>query len=196
MKTPTAYSNYTPSQHEAAAAASYRGRPNPTAMTALMSGKFEAIAHRVVAEDVIKKWNPRTRQTKQIAVRAFWNFLVAVGTTAHFFPADGTTPAKTHTQLLREERALSNFAMLRVMAGQSIDGTEGYVSHVRTWYKTIYQLPFGTGGRLGSPSITSQYLKSIRRFFPIERSHDERRTPVTWPMVVDHLDPDWRHGCG
>ena len=193
MLTPTVHSHYTPTQHEAAAAASYRGRPNPTAMNALLSGEFEATAHRVVAEDIIKKWTPNTRHTKQIAVRAFWNFLVAVGTTAQFFPPDGTTPTKTQTQLLKEERALSNFAMLRVMAGQSIDGTEGYVSHVRTWYRTIYQLPFGTGGRLGSPSITSQYLTSMRRFFPIERSHDERRTPVTWPMVKMFIkSAQWR----
>ena len=69
------------------------------------------------------------------------------------------------------------------MSGQTIDGAGGYVSHIRTWYMSVYQIPFGIAGSLGAPSITSQYLKSIRRFFPVDKSEDDRRAPVSWQMI-------------
>ena len=183
MRTPTAMTNYTPSREEAAVAATYRGRPNPAATQALLTGQFEAVAHKVVAEDLIRKWHPKTRLTKQVAVRAFWRFLVAVGTAEFFFPSDGSIPQKHRDRRMQEERALANFAMLRVMSGQTIDGAGGYVSHIRTWYMSVYQIPFGIAGSLGAPSITSQYLKSIRRFFPVDKSEDDRRAPVSWQMI-------------
>lgn len=33
------------------------------------------------------------------------------------------------------------------------------------------------------PSITTQFLNRMKKFFPTEDSRDDRRAPVTWPMV-------------
>jgi hypothetical protein len=158
-------------------------------MAALMSGSFERAASRVVAEDVINKWAKATQVVKEIAVRAFWRYLVAVGLEHKYFPADGSVPTKSPAQTHAEERSLANWALLRGMAGQMMSGVEGYVSHVRTWYRTTYRSEFGQVGCRGNPSITSQYIKSMSRLFPpTKKTTDERREPITWPMVQLFLD--------
>ena len=151
----------------------------------LMTGKFEGTANVVVAEDIINKWAKNTQTGKEIAVRAYRDYLLCVGTTEDFLPSDGSVPVKTDLHLLREERSLCNFAMIRVMSGQKISGVAVYISHFRTWYRTVYDAPYGKVGKKGEgSSITSQYLKGMESALPTEMElEDERREPVTWELA-------------
>jgi hypothetical protein len=133
---------------------------------------------------LINQWKPNTQVAKEIAVRAFFKFLKALGTEKRFFPEDGSVPEKTISHTRDEEHALCQFAMLRMTAGQNIGGVEGVIANIRTWYRFIYDEEFGKVGRQGRKSMTSQYLKSMQAYFPPLESLDKRRDPVTWPMVT------------
>ena len=172
--------DYQPTLAQATAASKYGGKVNQVALAALMTGKFEAIASTIVAEDIINKWAKSTQIVKEIAVRAFWNYLQAVGLEYVFFPMNGSVPDKTIMHSRAEERSLSNFSLLRCMSGQAISGILNYVSHIRTWYRTTYQCEFGKVGDKGKPSVTSQYIMSMSKHFPpTKKTTDDRREPIT-----------------
>ena len=68
-------------------------------------------------------------------------------------------------------------------AGQNMAGASGMVAHIRTWYRVLHDAEYGRVGRLGRPSMTSQYLKAMSTYFPPSDAVIARRDPVTWPMV-------------
>ena len=178
--------SHRPTRTEAEAASRFNGKVSHQLADLLMKGDFDPTSNVVVAEDVINKWAEGTQKTTEIAVRALRDYLKCVGTFAAFFPPDGAVPEKTTAQRRREERALCNFAMLRVMAGQRINGVGVYVSSIRSWYRTIYQEEFGNVGKKGvGASLTSQYLAGMKKeYFPTDmEAEDERRAPVTWEHV-------------
>ena len=181
-----AVEDFIPSASSAAAASRFRGKPQPHVVATLMTGRFERGATTCVAEDIVNRYADSTQVTKEIAVKSFWAYLECVNRKHQFYPTDGTMPERTASFIRLQEHALCNWAMLRVMAGQKLNGVEVYVSHVRTWHQMIYDEEFGRKGAKGqAASMTSQYLKSMRRYFPTDTlAEDERREPITWDHVT------------
>ena len=177
------WDNYEPTMAEAEAASRFRGKVNVDAVAMLRTGTYAATSSKVIAQDVVNQWRPGTIVAKEIAVTAFFAFLKAIGVLNRFFPQDGDIPVKTETRQREEEHTLCQFAMLRMTAGQNMAGAAGMVAHVRTWYRVLYDAEYGRVGRLGRPSMTSQYLKAMSDYFPPSDVAIARRDPVTWPMV-------------
>jgi hypothetical protein len=85
------------------------------------------------------------------------------------------------------------------MQGQTCSGALQYVSHVRTWYATLWEQPFGNVGTQAHPSTTSQFVTSLQRFFPQQTTDDDNRLPVTWQMVTQFVTAsrgERRHDMG
>ena len=182
MKHLPQWETFQPTVAQAEKAATFRGRVNQDAVKALMGGRFAVVSSRMVAKDIVKQWTKGTQEAKRIAVKAFFAYMEAAGVEGRFFPGDGLIPLKSMEQLRAEEHCLTHFAIIRCMMGQGIPGVEGLISHVRTWYRVIYECEFGNVGGPGGASMTSQYLKGLREFYPAD-SDDKKRLPVTWPMV-------------
>jgi len=184
---------------EAEAVCTFNGRVQTELLTAVMSGDFDIGANEMVSVDVLQRWTTSTRKAKARAVSLFLAHLRIVGTLSTFFPEAGDPPAFSLAHSRLQERALCSFALLRILAGQTIKGTLGYVSHVRTWYRTIYLAPFGDVGTQGSPSLTTQYATSLRTHFPVKDTETEARLPVTWSMVALFITeqlPSYRENWG
>ena len=175
--------HYNATIQDARAACTYNGRVQQSLLPFFTSGNFHTGANHMVAKDVVRKWTAGTRDSKLRAVGHFLAYLRAVGTLATFFPTDARTHLDRPHHRQHQERALSCFTLMRIMAGQTCTGALTYVSHVRTWYTTLWELPFGNVGTQSRPSVTSQYVNSLRAFFPERDTDDTSRLPVTWPMV-------------
>ena len=177
------WTDYQPTMKEARNASRFRGKVNDDAVDMLMSGQYANTSTKVIATDIVKQWRPGTIAAKETAVTAFFSFLTAIGALDRFFPKDGSVPVKSDTRSREEEHSLCQFAMLRMTAGQNMAGAGGMVAHIRTWYRVLYDAEFGRVGRLGRPSMTSQYLKAMGEYFPPSDTAYMRRDPVTWSMV-------------
>jgi hypothetical protein len=81
------------------------------------SGNFNAGANHVVASDVVRKWTSGTRDPKLQAVGHFLVSLRAVGTLVTFFPTDSRARRDLPHHRQHQERALSCFVLMRIMAG-------------------------------------------------------------------------------
>ena len=138
-----AWDRRVPTRREAELAYLSRGRVNEDAAAMLMTGDYSIICTRLVAKDIVNHGAANTITAKQHAVRTFFLFLNAVGSMQRFFPGDGTIPEKMRTQLQMEEHCLTQFAMLRLTAGHGISGAPEMVSHVRTWYRVLFEMEFG-----------------------------------------------------
>ena len=172
-----------PTTLQANAASCYNGTVQHDVAKLIMEGNFLQSTAKMVSTDIVSKWTDSTVGAKARAVKLFMSFLEATGQRETFFPEDTKEIPKSASRRREEEFALCGFAILRVMAGQQPDGAEGYVSHVRTWYRTLWSDEFGLVGTKQTASITSQFLKRMRKFFPARDSHDTKRAPVTWPMI-------------
>ena len=73
-----------PTVDEARKAFTFQGRVNEEAASSLLTGKYATISSKVIAQDVIKQWRPKTIEAKEIAVRAFFAFLTAIGALTTF----------------------------------------------------------------------------------------------------------------
>ena len=179
--------SYVPTEMEIRGAGSFRGRVNDDVADALRTGTFSMTTVHLVATDILNKYQKRTQDAKKRAMDTFMCFLSATGRKGIFFPettrmaASGwLTPAAS-----AEEQVLCEFAVMRVMAGNAPSTAADSVSHVRTWCDLMLDRKFGKVGTKGKASLTSDYLKAmtVSLYYPEQDSRDERREPVTWPMV-------------
>ena len=104
------WDQHLPTLEVATAASKFRGKTNPAALAMLMTGRYAQISSKVIAKDLINQWKPNTQVAKEIAVRAFFKFLKALGIEKRFFPEDGSVPEKTTSHTRDEEHALCQFA--------------------------------------------------------------------------------------
>ena len=178
---------------DAESACTYKGRVQHSLLPLFTSGTFNTGANCMVANDVVQKWTAGTRDSKLRAVGHFLAYLRAVGTLAIFFPTDSFTHLDRPHHRQHQERALSCFALMRIMAGQTCTGALTCVSHVRTWCATLWELPFGNVGTQARSSVTTQCVNSLRAFFPERDTDDTSRLPVTWPMVKMFVTAAQRH---
>jgi hypothetical protein len=185
---------FKPDEKDVLEACSFRGKSRNDAAEALRGGNFSATTMRMVSTSIERQWQPSTVEAKHGYVRKFLAFMRATGRKAKFFPEivddegagpisirkgnGGATPTEAE-----QEQSLCEFAVLRVMAGNSTDSAEGIVSHIRTWCRAILAREFGTVGVGNRMSMTSQYMKSLHEFWPPENSTDKRREPFTWPIA-------------
>jgi hypothetical protein len=185
---------FKPQEKDVQEACSFRGKSRNEAAGALRAGNFSATTMGMVAQGIEKQWQPATVEAKHGYVRKFLAFMRATGRRTRFFPELADDGGSGTIVLLdardsevpstrEEEQSLCEFAVLRVMAGNSTDSAEGIVSHIRTWSRTILVREYGVVGAGGRMSMTSQYLKALHEFFPPENSFDKRREPFTWPIV-------------
>ena len=177
---------YLPSKSEAEAACTFNGRVRRDIMETFMQGDFMKGAKKMVENDIIKKWTAGTWQTKKRVVILFFKFLKATGLLEEIFQDGEPMENKSSEDRKKEELALCGFAILRVMAGQKPSGAEGYVSHVRTWFRTMWQDEFG---QIYGVKLTSSYLVAMTKVYESEnQSEDVRREPVTWEMCVMFME--------
>ena len=73
------WDSYAPTMAEAEAASRFRGKVNVDAVAMLRTGTYAATSSKVIAQDVVKQWQPGTIVAKEIAVTAFFAFLTAIG---------------------------------------------------------------------------------------------------------------------
>jgi hypothetical protein len=185
---------YKPMSTEAEDVCTFKGRVNREVMESVMKGDFMLGSTRLVESDMIRKWSKGTWQAKKRVVKTFFKFLTATGQLQGLFPNGEPVSDKDNAHRKREEMALCGFAILRVMSGQKPSGAELYVSHVRTWFRTIHQDEFG---QETNNKITSNYIASMKKVYEDNNdSKDERREPVTWQMckmfVVAGNNRNWR----
>ena len=177
-----------PLQQQAEAAATFNGRVQPQILPLLQTGAFLAGANQLIQTDMVNKWTAGTRDAKQRARLNVRDYLISVGLYDTFFPAAHLPPpANTESHRRHQERALSSYALLRIMQGQTCAGALQYVSHVRTWYNTLWEQPFGNVGTQAHPSTTSQFVTSLKKYFPDHATDDDNRLPVTWLMVTQFV---------
>jgi hypothetical protein len=177
------WATYTPTIEEATAACQYNGKTAPHAVAMLMTGKYAHISSKVLMKDIVKQWRPSTIAAKERTVKAFFTFLKAIGSMERFFPASGEIPCKSESHSRDQEHSLCQYAMLRMASGQNRAGAEGVVSHIRTWYRSLFDEEYGKVGKDKKASMTSQYLKAMGEYFPRDESRDKKRDPITWAMV-------------
>ena len=150
-----------PSRLEAEAASVYRGKAQPEMVELLLQGNVMQTAMEMVAQDIAQRWKPKTQSDKARAARQFQTFLQAVGMTELVFPASERVPEKTRKQKGVEEDALTAFALHRAMMGQGMKGVGTAVSHVRTWYETVFKEELGMVGCKAKASPTSKHIKAM-----------------------------------
>ena len=186
--------HYKPSEKDIQAACSYGGKVDERAAEALRSGSFSRVTTRMVAKGVARQWQAKTRDAKDRYVRKFFAFLNATGRRRRLFAEveeekDGEVltirpERRLATSQGEEEQTLCEFAVLRIMAGNTLDSVLGVVSHIRTWCRTILVREYGHVGTRGKLSMTSQYVKSLEEIFPPDlQQRDASRKPLTWGMV-------------
>ena len=174
---------FIPCPEEAEAACTFGGRVQHDILRLIRSGDFAEGANALISADIVKKWTKGTRETKERAVTLFLAYLRTVGAVSKFFPDGRQAPEDSCFHRREQERALCCFSLLRVMCGQTTKGALGYVSHIRTWFRTLYLQPFGDVGVQGRPSLTSQYMTALQEFFPTKSTDEIHRLPATWKIV-------------
>lgn len=178
------YGQHVPSQEQADAASRFRGKVQPGLANAMMSGRVMQTTVEMVAEDVALRWRPKTQADKLRATQNFQAFLAAVGMLEAVFPASQIVPAKTDMQKGVEEDCLTGFALNRAMAGQGMNGIATVISHVRTWYETCFHEPLGMVRMKAKCSPTSEYIKSLGVYFPVNTDDKcKKRKPMTQELV-------------
>jgi hypothetical protein len=177
------WAKYTPTIAEATAACQFGGKVAPHAVAMLMTGDYARVSSKVLMKDIVKQWRPSTIAAKERTVKAFFAFLVAIGSMERFFPECGRIPLSSESHSRDQEHSLCQYAMLRMASGQNQSGAEGVISHIRTWYRLMFSSEFGKVGTDNKSSMTSQYLKAMGDYFPKNESMDKKRDPITWNMV-------------
>ena len=177
------YGGYVPSRLEAEAASVYGGKIQPEMVELLMQGNVMQTAMEMVAQDIAQRWKPKTQSDKARAARQFQTFLTAVGMTELIFPTSERIPEKTKKQKGVEEDALTAFALHRAMMGQGMKGVGTAVSHVRTWYETLFKEELGTVGCKAKASPTSKYIKAMGAYYPVKDHTCKKRRPMTKELV-------------
>ena len=120
-------------------------------------------------------------------IKLFTAFLRATGRERVFFPEKidmekgWSAPSPT-----AEEQTLTEFAVMRVMAGCTPDTAGGAVSNIRTWCELMLDRKYGRVGNQQKASLTSDFLKAMKvsKFYAEKDSADLRREPITWTMVM------------
>ena len=184
---------FVPAEADVLAACTFGGKVNQAAAAALRGGNFSMNTSGMVAKTLAEQWQSSTQAHKLGYVKKFMAYLRATGRQRLFFPQvnvardgridvdvtckDGGRPAA------EEEQVLCEFAVIRVMSGNTLESAGGVISHLRTWSRGILAKEFGCVGVGGRMSVTSQYLKALEGSFPPENSKDQRRAPFTWEMV-------------
>ena len=126
--------HYVPLEAKVLAAGGYRGKVNSEFGAALRGGNFSATTVTMSASDIMMKWHPKTQMAKKAAAAMFVGFLRATGRHRLFFPEKEDLRGGQWSQpsAVAEEQVLTEFAVMRVMAGCTPDTAGGAVSNVRT----------------------------------------------------------------
>ena len=194
----TAGETYYPTEAEIRAAGLYRGAVNPCVADALRGGNFSRTAVTLIATDIMNKWTTKTQQAKNATMKVFFAFLGATGRERIFFPTreDLNEGKWRQPSAASEEQTLTEFAIMRVIAGCAPETAEGAVSNVRTWCRMMMDRSYGKVGENGRASMTSEFIKAMKQsmFFPDKNSKDTRREPITWDMVVMFMAAAEREG--
>ena len=182
-------STYQPRQEDIDAACSFRGKVDPRLQWAMEQGTFSNVTRTMAATDIANQWSSKTQSDKKRAVKAMMSFLRATGRKDKYFP-EHTEPS---TSPIDEERVLTEFALMRCLAGSGTAGAGAMVSHVRTWTRVFLDREFGKKGnkQRGSLSTTSQALKSISKYFDKETKVEKMRKPFDWKMI----EMLYKEGC-
>ena len=160
-------------------ACTVKGKVDPRIQRAMQEGTFAEITGRMAASDIAKQWADKTIDDKVRAVQAMFAFLKATGRSEKFFPKDEVVT----TYAMEEERVLSEFAIMRVLAGNGTTAAATMVSHIRTYSRVMLNREFGKPGTMGQKSVTSQVIKSMAKQFDKEKKIEEKRRPLTWQLV-------------
>lgn len=148
-----------------------------------MAGRFMQTSVEMVSQDIATRWRPKTQSDKARAARQFQAFVKAVGMSEKIFPSSEQIPTKTKRQTGIEEDALTAFALHRAMLGQSPKGICTTVSHVRTWYETIFKEELGRVGMRAKASPTSQYIQAMKGYYTIKDHSCIKRRPMNRDLV-------------
>jgi hypothetical protein len=179
---------FQPDEADVLDACGYNGKISAAAADALRTGNFSRTTTGMISKGIETQWQAATIEAKHRYVQKFMAFMRATGRKAAFFPEleddERHAGTWTHEPTTRDqENALCEFAVLRVIAGNTPDSAAGIISHIRTWSRVVLVREFGIVGSGSRKSTTSQYLAAMRNFFPPDNSKDKRREPFTWPMV-------------
>lgn len=155
------------------------GKVDTRLIEAMQEGTFAKITGQMAAEDISRQWSEKTIDDKMRAVKAMFAFLKATGRMTRFFPDDEIVT----TYPTEEEKVLSEFAVMRILAGNGTATAAAMVSHVRTYARVMLNREFGKAGTMQHKSTTSQVIKGMSRYFNKEKQVDEKRRPLTWQLV-------------
>jgi hypothetical protein len=185
---------FQPDNDDVALACTFKGKVDEQAAAALRTGAFSTTTARLISKGIERQWAPKTVEVKYRYVLKFMAFLRATGRKESLLAeVEGgrndeelvIRPERARaTSSAEEEQTLCEFAVIRVMAGHTIDSVLGTISHLRTWFRNILVREFGKVGEKGRMSVTSQYLKSLEELFPPDtQQKDAKRQPLTWGIV-------------
>jgi hypothetical protein len=181
--------HFIPMEADVLDACSFKGKTSVGAAKALRSGHFSKTTTSMVSKGIEDQWQPATVEAKHRYVSKFLSFMKATNRKDDFFPELRAVEASTNRSNYvpsagEQEQTLCEFAVLRLLAGNSTDSAAGIISHIRTWSRVVLVREFGQVGIGGRKSTTSQYLLAMQHNFPPDNSKDKRREPFTWPLVT------------
>jgi len=160
-------------------AASFRGRPTTAGVLALSNGHFMADGQRFIVNQLQRKWTDGTIANKARAVVLFKAFLRTLDLEDEILDPRNAVHDKTRARSVQEEALLAGFGLLRLLCGQTPLGAGVYISHIRTWYFHGTRIQLGLPGSTFQRSYASDFIRSCQEFFPIVKSDDEKRRPIT-----------------
>ena len=173
------HDSFIPKTEDIIQACTVKGKVDPRMRQAMQDGTFAEVTGRMAASDIARQWTDKTIDDKVRAVQAMFSFLKATGRIDRFFPKDEIVT----TYAMEEERVLSEFAIMRVLAGNGTAAAATMVSHIRTYTRVMLNREFGKAGTMGQKSVTSQVIKSMTKHFDKEKTIEEKRRPLTWQLV-------------
>ena len=171
--------HHIPREEDVQQACGFNGKVDHRLLEAMQDGTFANVTGRMAAADISRQWSDKTIDDKMRAVKAMFAFLKATGRMQRFFP-DDEIPITYPTE---EEKVLSEFAIMRILAGNGTSTAAAMVSHVRTYTRVILNREFGKAGTMQQKSTTSQVIKGMSRYFNKEKQTDEKRRLLTWQLV-------------
>jgi hypothetical protein len=168
-------SSFKSSKGNAQAATTFSKARNISHEHDFTSGHFGKASERFIDNQIARALQPSTRKSRKSALTQFYAFLKATDSQNSW-----RTPSmaeKTLQKQRKEEELLAKFALARFVAGDAQGTVSQKISHIRMGYLEMHFLKFGKGGE-GTKSYTSRFIKSMNRFFPVEKKPAEERLPL------------------